>query len=86
MPRRTVLIRLLERHAELHKHLLETPYVEKASVLVDNTVEVEVHGTEEACCDLLADLVQAGFRVLEFRQRRADLEEIFMNVTKGEVQ
>jgi len=37
-------------------------------------------------CDLLVGLIQYGFRVLEFRQRRAGLEEIFMNVTKGEVQ
>ena len=49
-------------------------------------VEVEVDGLEETCCDLLANLVKAGHRIAEFRQRRADLEEIFMNVTKGEVQ
>jgi len=86
MPRRTVHIRLLERHEEVTKYLLQTPCVEKASVLVDNTVEVEVNGQETACCDLLAGLVQGGYRVMEFRQRRADLEELFMNVTKGEVQ
>ncbi len=85
-PKRTVHIRVLERHEDLHKRLLETPNVEKASLLVDNTVEAEVTGAEEACCDLLASLMQQGFRVVEFRQRRADLEEIFMNVTKGEVQ
>jgi ABC-2 type transport system ATP-binding protein len=86
VPKRTVHIRLMARHEEVYKKLLETPNVEKASLLVDNTVEAEINGTEEACCDLLAGLVQYGFRVLEFRQRRADLEEIFMNVTKGEVQ
>jgi ABC-2 type transport system ATP-binding protein len=85
-PRRTVHIRLLERHAEVAAHLGQSPHVEKASVLVDNTVEVEVNGPETSCCDLLAGLVQAGFRVLEFRLRRADLEEVFMNITKGEVQ
>jgi hypothetical protein len=66
--------------------LLETPNVENASVLTNNTIEAEVNGTEEVCCDLLADLVRSGVRVIEFRQRRADLEEIFMNVTRGEVQ
>ncbi len=86
VPKRTVHIRLLERHEDVHKHLLQSPNVEKANILVDNTVEAEVLGAEQTCCDLLADLVQGGFRVLEFRQRRADLEEIFMNVTKGEVQ
>jgi ABC-2 type transport system ATP-binding protein len=85
-PRRTVHIRLLERHTEVAAHLGKSPNVEKASVLVDNTVEVEVNGPEASCCDLLASLVQSGFRVLEFRLRRADLEEVFMNITKGEVQ
>jgi ABC-2 type transport system ATP-binding protein len=86
VPRRTVHIRLLERHEEVYKHLLQTPNIERASLLVDNTVEAEVNGAEEVCCDLLVALIQGGFRVLEFRQRRAGLEEIFMNVTKGEVQ
>jgi hypothetical protein len=30
--------------------------------------------------------VREGYRILEFRPRRADLEQIFMNVTKGDVQ
>jgi ABC-2 type transport system ATP-binding protein len=84
--RRTVIIRLLERHEEVHQRLLETPAVETARLLVDNTVEADVNGPESMCCALLADLVQAGYPVAEFRQRRADLEEIFMNVTRGEVQ
>jgi ABC-2 type transport system ATP-binding protein len=86
VPRRTVHIRVLERHEEVRKQLLETPLVEKVSLQVDNSLEVEVNGTEEVCCDLLANLVRAGFRVLEYRPRRADLEEVFMNVTRGEVQ
>jgi ABC-2 type transport system ATP-binding protein len=84
--RRTVVIRLLERHEELHRRLLEIPVIEEARMLVDNSVEAEVNGAEEACCELLVRLVGEGFRVAEFRQRRADLEEVFMNVTKGEVQ
>lgn len=86
VPQRTLHIRLLNNHEEVCRHLLETPGVERAIVLTDNSLEVEVNGTEETCCDLLAGLVQKNFRVLEFRQRRADLEEVFMNVTKGEVQ
>jgi ABC-2 type transport system ATP-binding protein len=86
LPRRTVHIRLLEAPEKIYKHLLETPHVERASILVDNTVEADVTGSEDVCCELLAGLVRSGFRVIEFRQRRADLEEIFMNVTRGEVQ
>jgi ABC-2 type transport system ATP-binding protein len=86
VPTRTVHLRLLERHEEVTRHLVQTAGVQKATLLVDNTVEVDIHGDEAACSDLLAALVQAGFRVLEFRLRRAHLEELFLNVTKGEVQ
>jgi ABC-2 type transport system ATP-binding protein len=85
MPRRTLLVRTLERAEELYKELLQTPHVEAAR-LVDHTVEAEVNGTEDICCDLLAQLIQRGYRVVEFRQRRVDLEQLFMNVTKGDVQ
>jgi ABC-2 type transport system ATP-binding protein len=85
-PRRTVHIRVLERHQDIVKHLTAAPSVEKASLLVDNTVEVEVLGAEPECSDLLTSLVEADYRVLEYRLRRADLEEVFMNITKGEVQ
>ena len=52
----------------------------------DHAVEVDLPGSEEECASLLAGLLKAGFRVIEFRHRRADLEQIFMTVTKGEVQ
>jgi ABC-2 type transport system ATP-binding protein len=84
--RRTVLIRLLDRQEELCRQLVGRPPVESARLLVDNTLEAILDGPEEACCELLAGLVRDGYRVVEFRQRRADLEEVFMNVTKGEVQ
>jgi ABC-2 type transport system ATP-binding protein len=86
MPHRTVLIRLLEGTERLVKHLLETPRVLGARPVSENAIEADIDGPEEACCDLLTGLVRDGYRVVEFRQRRADLEELFMNVTKGEVQ
>jgi ABC-2 type transport system ATP-binding protein len=85
VPHRTVVIRPLERLEELHKHLLLLPEVEEVR-RVDHSVEVDMMGTEEGCCDLLSGLVQGGFRIVEFRQRRAGLEEVFMTVTRGEVQ
>jgi ABC-2 type transport system ATP-binding protein len=84
--RRTVLIRLLDRHEEACQQLPTMTHVAAARLLVDNTVEATLDGPEEACCDLLAGLVQAGYRVVEFRPQRADLEDVFLNVTRGEVQ
>ena len=85
VPHRTVLIRTLDDAELLHKHLLLQPNIE-AVRLVDRAVEVEVTGGEEACFELLAQLMANGHRVVEFHQQRAGLEELFMNVTRGEVQ
>jgi ABC-2 type transport system ATP-binding protein len=84
-PHRTVIIRHLGPPEDLYKHLLVTPRIEAAR-LVDHSVEVDMLGTEETCCELLQTLIQSGYRIVEFYSRRADLEQIFMNVTKGDVQ
>jgi ABC-2 type transport system ATP-binding protein len=85
VPHRTVVIRPLDRLDELHKHLLVQPGIEEVRLL-EQELEADVAGDEESCCQLLADLVGQGYRVLEFRPRRADLEQIFMTVTRGDVQ
>jgi ABC-2 type transport system ATP-binding protein len=84
-PHRTVLIRTLDEPELLHKALLLQPNIEAAR-RIDHTVEADLSGGEEACWELLAYLVRSGYRVVEFHQRRAGLEELFMNVTRGEVQ
>lgn len=84
-PHRTVLIRAMNERERLYRELLETPRIEKVNFVGDD-LAVEINGDEEACCDLLAMLVGRGYRIAEFKQQRANLEEIFMNVTKGTVQ
>ena len=85
MPHRTLLIRTLDEPELLHKHLLLQLNIESVR-RIDSIVEVDVTGGEEACWELLAHLVRSGYRVVEFHQQRAGLEELFMNVTRGEVQ
>ncbi len=82
---KTLLIRPLDRLEELKRYLLTQPKVEDVRV-IDLSLEIDVDGDDDECCDLLADLVRGGFRIIEFRPRRADLEQIFMDVTKGDVQ
>jgi ABC-2 type transport system ATP-binding protein len=84
--RRTVHVRLVDRYDDACRFLKESPLVREPRLLVDNTLEAIVDGAEEVCADLLTGLVQQGFRVLEFTHRRAGLEDVFMNVTRGEVQ
>ncbi len=86
-PRLTVHIRVLgKRSDELRMELLQTAKVDKASAIDERVIEAEVDGTEEDCCDILASILQKGFRVVEFHQRRVNLEQVFMHVTRGEVQ
>jgi ABC-2 type transport system ATP-binding protein len=84
VPRRTVLIRVLGRQEELHRDLLQMPHIETARIAGEE-IAAELSGTDEACSEVLAAIVARGYRVAEFKQQRANLEEIFMNVTKGAV-
>ena len=81
----TMIIRPTRNPEALLSKLLELPHVESAH-LAGTKVEARVEGDEEICCDLLAELLRQGFRIAEFKQREAGLEQVFMDVTKGEVQ
>jgi ABC-2 type transport system ATP-binding protein len=85
-PRRTVAVRLLDgQNAPLLKELLQTPHVENARD-VANEIHFELSGDDASACDILDLLVAKKFRIVEFRQTKANLEDIFMTVTKGGVQ
>ena len=85
-PRRTVAVRLLDgQNVTLLKELLQTPHVENPRD-VANEIHFELAGDDAAACNILDLLVAKKFRVLEFRQTKANLEDIFMTVTKGGVQ
>jgi ABC-2 type transport system ATP-binding protein len=84
-PHRTVLIRVLEGQERLYRELLETPRIRKVNPAGQEIV-AEIDGDDQDCCDLVATLIHRGYRVVEFKQQRANLEEIFMNVTKGATQ
>ena len=81
----TLLIRSLNRQDDLYKALLLMPDVAAVNQL-GNEVEVKINGSEEACSDLLENLIRDEYRIIEFRMQGGDLESVFMNVTKGEVQ
>jgi ABC-2 type transport system ATP-binding protein len=81
---RTIIIRALGKVEALHQRLLELPHVEDARL--KEGIEVDFAGDEQASVELLAALVKEGFPIAEFRPKKADLEDIFMNVTRGEVQ
>jgi ABC-2 type transport system ATP-binding protein len=86
VPRRTIAVRLLDGQSQqLLKELLQMPHIENARN-VANEIQFEFSGDEATSCDILESLISKKFKVVEFRQTRANLEDIFMNVTKGGVQ
>jgi ABC-2 type transport system ATP-binding protein len=88
-PRRTMIIRLLPgsqaQSPQLIRELLQTPFVENARETVGE-IQFELTGDESATCDILEQLIAKKFKIIEFRQTKANLEDIFMKVTKGGVQ
>ena len=85
-PRRTVAVRLLDpQNAALLKELLQLPFVENARD-VAGEVHFELTGDDSAASDILGELIVKKFKVVEFRQTRTNLEDLFMNVTRGGVQ
>ncbi len=84
-PHLCLLVRAYDNPEALGKLLLEMPKV--IAVRPDGReLRVELDGDEKDGCDLLTVLVQKGCRIAEFKQRKTDLEELFMNITTGEVQ
>ena len=67
------------------RDLMQFPYVDRPRP-AGNEVHFEVEGTEDNAFEVLNLLVNHGYRVVEFRQTKANLEDIFMNVTEGHVQ
>ncbi len=81
----TVLIRSLNQQDDLSKSLLLMSNVAAVNQL-ENEIEAQITGSEETCSDLLGNLIRDGYRIVEFRQQGRDLESVFMNITRGEVQ
>jgi len=84
--RRLVRIRSLSPLPDLLKTVVQMPGVEEGRIEGRYVEAVVGSGDETLCRTLLATLVGRGVPVVEFTHHKADLEDIFMSVTKGETQ
>lgn len=80
-----LLIRPLEDFDRVRRELQRLPLVEEVHVEMSELM-VSVDGDERAGADILTALIQQDCRLAEFRQESVDLEDIFMSITKGDVQ
>jgi ABC-2 type transport system ATP-binding protein len=89
VPRKTMAVRLLSNSepgpAQLLKELLQMPRVANAREAASEIL-FDIESDEAAGSEILGQLVARGYRISEYRQTKADLEDIFMTVTKGGVQ
>ncbi len=84
-PKRTYAMRVVEFQDRLVRDLMQFPYIDKPRP-AGNEVHFEVEGTEDNAFEVLNLLINHGYRVVEFRQTKANLEDIFMNVSDGKLQ
>ncbi len=84
-PHLQLLVRPYDNPEDLNKLLLEMPQV-LAVRPNGSELRVDIQGDEKDGCDLLAALIHKGCRIAEFKQKRTDLEELFMHLTTGDVQ
>jgi ABC-2 type transport system ATP-binding protein len=61
------------------------PDVASATILADGTIELGFRGDDAASARLLADAVAAGLPVASFARAASDLEELFLQVTAGDL-
>jgi ABC-2 type transport system ATP-binding protein len=82
---RPIIIRPLGSVDAVHRTLLEQPGVRGVRA-DDGELTADFVGSDEDAAALLAELIRRGHQLAEFRQPRANLEQVFMNVTTGGVQ
>lgn len=89
MPRREVSIEVLDRAEEAKSLLAALPEVARVEIIngpkniLRGNLEVEFSGDDLTLSEILTKLVAVGIPVVHFSEDRRDLEEVFMQVTKG---
>jgi len=80
-----VRVRLLDKRDQLPRWLLEQPHVVTAEK-TNNHVHFEYDGPETSLPDLLKQMIEQGFPVVEFTSKEDTLEDAFMAITEGLMQ
>lgn len=82
-----ISISLMEANDQILLHLNEIPFVEQVEeVTAGKKFKIRVNGDRSQIPSILKDLVEKDFLVMEFKLEGQNLEDLFLNITKGEVQ
>lgn len=79
---RTLHIRLMEGEKEAAEFLRDQPHV---SMVLEDEQGVHAHfgGQDEEQAELLGTLIAKGFRIVSFSEAQTNLEDVFLEITKG---
>ncbi len=84
-PTRKLIIRPLADPEGLSRFLVLEPGIENL-VANGKVFECDFAGSDEEAAEIVARVLAAGHRLVEFKFRQQNLESVFMNITRGEVQ
>lgn len=82
---RRLIIKPISCLEELTKFIILYPGVENP-VVNGKTIEFDFSGDDHAATHLLKELIEGNHQIVEFRFKQQNLETVFMNITKGDVQ
>lgn len=83
---KVIEVHVIENANEASMFLHGKPFVTDTHMLGSTTFKIEFEGTEQDQAEMLKTLVDNGYKVVEFREEAADLEDVFLRVTTGAVQ
>ena len=83
--KRILQIKTLEPNESLSKKLILEPLVGKLNV-IGNMFEFEFDGSDQQAAELLTMLIKEKYSIVYFGFKQQNLESVFMNITKGDVQ
>ena len=78
-------IRALTPQDEILKKLAENPFIISNEPAPNNEIKINIKGGDTEASEVLKHLLNQNLKIVEFRHQGLGLEELFMNVTKGEV-
>lgn len=80
--KRFLHVRLLEREAEAETFLRDRPYVNRL-MRDERGIQIHFGGQDIEQSVLLHELVAAGFKLISFSEAQTNLEDVFLEITKG---
>ncbi|MBI3269529.1 MAG: ABC transporter ATP-binding protein [Planctomycetes bacterium] len=84
-PRRMLAIELPQPHERVRELLAAIPGVQEVLVPGPGRVEVAIDGGDETVAAIVKGLATAGIAIAGVNEKKIDIEDLFMQLTKGDV-